>query len=194
MTLGGRAGADVRLRRRHFGLQGQRRRQPRDRLGRPRPTAPTSPAPRPASRPRARASGRVYDQMFVRHWDTWAEPGMKSRIFTFPVVGGKLGTRRARHRPAGRRHAVQAVRRRRGDRASRPTAARSISRCARRGGSSRPRPISTSSRPPPTDRARRSTSPPPMTAPTRCRPCRPTAAPWPTSRWRAPAMRPTARW
>ena len=36
-------------------------------------------------------SGRVYDQMFVRHWDTWAEPGTKSRIYSFPVVGGRLG-------------------------------------------------------------------------------------------------------
>ncbi|GAA4037645.1 S9 family peptidase [Sphingomonas rosea] len=41
-------------------------------------------------------SGRTYDQLFVRHWDTWAEPGVKSRIFTFPVVNGRLtglGTR-----------------------------------------------------------------------------------------------------
>jgi dipeptidyl aminopeptidase/acylaminoacyl peptidase len=36
-------------------------------------------------------SGRVYDQMFVRHWDTWAEPGTRSRIYSFPVVGGRLG-------------------------------------------------------------------------------------------------------
>ncbi|HEX2624585.1 MAG TPA: S9 family peptidase, partial [Sphingomicrobium sp.] len=35
-------------------------------------------------------SGREYDQLFVRHWDTWAEPGTKSRIFSYPVVGGKL--------------------------------------------------------------------------------------------------------
>ena len=35
-------------------------------------------------------SGRTYDQLFVRHWDTWAEPGVKSRLFTFPVAGGKL--------------------------------------------------------------------------------------------------------
>ncbi len=36
-------------------------------------------------------SGRVYDQLFVRHWDTWVEHGVKSRIYSFPVVGGKLG-------------------------------------------------------------------------------------------------------
>ena len=35
-------------------------------------------------------SGRTYDQLFVRHWDTWAEPGVRSRIFTFPVADGKL--------------------------------------------------------------------------------------------------------
>ncbi|MDQ3075039.1 MAG: S9 family peptidase [Pseudomonadota bacterium] len=36
-------------------------------------------------------SGRVYDQMFVRHWDTWVEPGTKSRLYSFPVVNGRLG-------------------------------------------------------------------------------------------------------
>ncbi|WP_037502094.1 alpha/beta hydrolase family protein [Sphingomonas jaspsi] len=35
-------------------------------------------------------SAREYDQLFVRHWDTWAEPGVKSRIFSFPLVNGKL--------------------------------------------------------------------------------------------------------
>ncbi|HET9398031.1 MAG TPA: prolyl oligopeptidase family serine peptidase, partial [Sphingomicrobium sp.] len=35
-------------------------------------------------------SGRVYDQLFVRHWDTWAEPGVRSRIFSFPIEGGKI--------------------------------------------------------------------------------------------------------
>jgi dipeptidyl aminopeptidase/acylaminoacyl peptidase len=35
-------------------------------------------------------SGRTYDQLFVRHWDTWAEPGVKSRLFGFAVQGGKL--------------------------------------------------------------------------------------------------------
>ena len=35
-------------------------------------------------------SGRTYDQLFVRHWDTWAEPGVRSRIFTFPVVDGRV--------------------------------------------------------------------------------------------------------
>jgi dipeptidyl aminopeptidase/acylaminoacyl peptidase len=35
-------------------------------------------------------SGRTYDQLFIRHWDTWAEPGVRSRLFGFTVEGGKL--------------------------------------------------------------------------------------------------------
>ncbi|HEY7005818.1 MAG TPA: S9 family peptidase, partial [Sphingomicrobium sp.] len=35
-------------------------------------------------------SGRTYDQLFIRHWDTWAEPGTRSRLFSFPVVNGRL--------------------------------------------------------------------------------------------------------
>ena len=35
-------------------------------------------------------SARIYDQLFIRHWDTWAEPGVKSRLFGFTVAGGKL--------------------------------------------------------------------------------------------------------
>ena len=34
-------------------------------------------------------SARAYDSLFVRHWDTWVEPGVRSRVFTFPLVGGK---------------------------------------------------------------------------------------------------------
>src|SRR5437764_9748342 len=29
-------------------------------------------------------SERTYDQLFVRHWDTWATPGVKSRLFGLP--------------------------------------------------------------------------------------------------------------
>jgi dipeptidyl aminopeptidase/acylaminoacyl peptidase len=43
-------------------------------------------APAPA---RPAGSARVYDETLVRHWDTWAEPGIRSRIFTFPMVGGR---------------------------------------------------------------------------------------------------------
>jgi dipeptidyl aminopeptidase/acylaminoacyl peptidase len=39
---------------------------------------------------RKTGTGRTYDQLFVRHWDTWAEPGVKSRLFGFAVDGGKL--------------------------------------------------------------------------------------------------------
>ena len=35
-------------------------------------------------------SGRTYDQLFVRHWDTWAEPGTRSRLYAFPVQAGRL--------------------------------------------------------------------------------------------------------
>ena len=35
-------------------------------------------------------TGRTYDQLFVRHWDSWAEPGVKSRLFGFPIVGGRV--------------------------------------------------------------------------------------------------------
>jgi len=35
-------------------------------------------------------SGRTYDQTFIRHWDTWAEPGVRSRLFGFAIADGKL--------------------------------------------------------------------------------------------------------
>jgi dipeptidyl aminopeptidase/acylaminoacyl peptidase len=35
-------------------------------------------------------STREYDQLFIRHWDTWAEPGVRSRIFSFPIVNGEV--------------------------------------------------------------------------------------------------------
>jgi len=34
--------------------------------------------------------GRTYDQLFVRHWDTWAEPGARSRLFGFAVANGQV--------------------------------------------------------------------------------------------------------
>jgi hypothetical protein len=35
-------------------------------------------------------SARTYDQLFIRHWDTWAQPGVRSRLFGFAVQGGKV--------------------------------------------------------------------------------------------------------
>ena len=35
-------------------------------------------------------SARVYDQLFVRHWDTWAQPGVRSRLFGFSVANGRV--------------------------------------------------------------------------------------------------------
>ena len=45
-----------------------------------------------ADLPKAEKTGssRAYDQLFIRHWDSWAEPGVKSRIFAFPIEGGKV--------------------------------------------------------------------------------------------------------
>ncbi len=35
-------------------------------------------------------SGRVYDQMFVRHWDTWINPKERSRLFVYDLADGKM--------------------------------------------------------------------------------------------------------
>jgi dipeptidyl aminopeptidase/acylaminoacyl peptidase len=40
--------------------------------------------------PDDRGSGRTYDKLFARHWDVWAEPGVRSRLYAFPVVNGRL--------------------------------------------------------------------------------------------------------
>ncbi|MGE0180370.1 MAG: prolyl oligopeptidase family serine peptidase [Sphingomonas sp.] len=34
-------------------------------------------------------SGRVYDETFVRHWDAWTTPGVRSRVFVLPLVDGR---------------------------------------------------------------------------------------------------------
>ncbi len=35
-----------------------------------------------------KATGRIYEQIFVRHWDTWAD-GRRSHLFVMPTTGGK---------------------------------------------------------------------------------------------------------
>ena len=35
-------------------------------------------------------SGRVYDELFVRHWDAWVEPGVRSRLFGYALQNGRF--------------------------------------------------------------------------------------------------------
>ncbi len=35
-----------------------------------------------------RATGRLYDRLFIRHWDTWSD-GRRSHLFVVPIKGGK---------------------------------------------------------------------------------------------------------
>ena len=39
---------------------------------------------------KAEGSARVYDEIFVRHWDSWGESNVRSRLFGFPIVDGRL--------------------------------------------------------------------------------------------------------
>ena len=43
---------------------------------------------KPADKPKDAGSGRTFDQMFVRHWDTW-EDGQRSQLFVIPLANGK---------------------------------------------------------------------------------------------------------
>jgi dipeptidyl aminopeptidase/acylaminoacyl peptidase len=38
-----------------------------------------------------KASGLIFDQVFVRHWDTWKD-GRRNHVFRIPIDGGKAGT------------------------------------------------------------------------------------------------------
>ncbi len=60
------------------------------------PIAPISPAPRSGSTTRKadKATGVVYDKIFIRHWDTWAD-GRRSQLFIADVgADGKIGAPR----------------------------------------------------------------------------------------------------
>ncbi|ARS27151.1 S9 family peptidase [Sphingomonas sp. KC8] len=52
-----------------------------------RPGAPSL-EPAMAKQDANAGSGRAYDQLFVRHWDTWAD-GTRSQLFVLPLVNGK---------------------------------------------------------------------------------------------------------
>ena len=106
---------------------------------------------------RTRASARTYDQLFVRHWDSWAD-GDRSQLFVLPlsadgapgdgvaIVGALVGDTPSKPFGGGEEVAWSADGRTRLFRAA-------------RGGADRGdcRPTSTSSPRPPTDRRRRST-------------------------------------
>lgn len=38
-----------------------------------------------------KASGMVYDKLFIRHWDTWAD-GRRNQLFVASIIAGKLGS------------------------------------------------------------------------------------------------------
>ncbi|AKF83813.1 peptidase S9 [Myxococcus fulvus 124B02] len=42
---------------------------------------------REAERSKRKATGRTYDKLFARHWDTWKD-GRRSHVFVVPVAGG----------------------------------------------------------------------------------------------------------
>jgi dipeptidyl aminopeptidase/acylaminoacyl peptidase len=61
-----------------------------------------------------KASGQVYDRLFVRHWDTWAD-GRNAVLYSAPLDATAASARPGQPvRLAGRRRALEAFRRPRG--------------------------------------------------------------------------------
>ncbi len=50
-------------------------------------TAERAEAPDKSNSGKSKASGQLYDRIFARHWDTWAD-GKRSHLFVLPVAGG----------------------------------------------------------------------------------------------------------
>ena len=40
---------------------------------------------------KAKATGQVYDKLFIRHWDTWKD-GRRAHVFVVPVAAGRRST------------------------------------------------------------------------------------------------------
>ncbi|WP_420138198.1 prolyl oligopeptidase family serine peptidase, partial [Sphingomonas sp.] len=53
-----------------------------------RPVGATSLDAREPEKAKDAGSGRTYDQLFVRHWDSWAD-GQRSQLFVIPLTAGK---------------------------------------------------------------------------------------------------------